>query len=64
MSIQHKIDIHIHTRAYKGIERFGGGTFASPDEIRGMYKKLGISKGVMLPGVSPECAFWMQSNQC
>ncbi len=58
-----KIDIHIHTNLYKGIERFSGGTYASPEEIRGMYKNLGISKGVILPAVDVECSFQTQSNE-
>ncbi len=58
-----KIDIHIHTRMFKGIERYTGGTYATPEEIREMYKKLGISKGVILPGVNPYCAFSIQSNE-
>ena len=60
---EEKIDIHIHTIAFKGIERFGGGTYATPEEIRKMYKKLGISKGVILPEVNPDCAFQIQSNE-
>ena len=63
MSVKKKIDIHIHTIAFKGIERFGGGTYATPEEIRKMYKKLGISKGVILPEVNPDCAFQIQSNE-
>jgi hypothetical protein len=63
MATQKKIDIHIHTIAYKGIERFGGGTFASPDEIREMYKQIGVSKGVILPVVNPDCSFQIQSNE-
>ncbi len=58
-----KIDIHVHTMAYKGIERFGGGTYASPEEIIEMYKQIGVSKGVILPDVSPDCAFQIQSNE-
>ena len=63
MAIRQKIDIHIHTNAYKGIERFGGGTFASPEEIRDMYNKIGVSKGVILPCVNPDCSFQIQSNE-
>jgi len=58
-----KIDIHIHTRLCKGIERFGGGTFATPEEIREIYKQIGVGKGVILPGTSPEAAFHVQSNE-
>ena len=63
MAIRQKIDIHIHTNAYKGIGRFGGGTFASPEEIRDMYNKIGVSKGVILPCVNPDCSFQIQSNE-
>lgn len=58
-----KIDIHVHTRAYKGIERFGGGTYASPEEIREIYDQIGVGKGVILPGTGPYCAFQIQSNE-
>jgi len=58
-----KIDIHIHTNLYKGIERFSGGTYASPEEIISMYEKLGIGKGVLLPEINAECAFQVQSNE-
>jgi predicted TIM-barrel fold metal-dependent hydrolase len=58
-----KIDIHIHTRAWKGIERDGGGTYASPEEIRDMYGQIGVKKGVILPGVGPYCSSQIQSNE-
>lgn len=62
MPMPKKIDIHVHTMAYKGLERFGGGTYASPEEIREIYSQIGVSKGVILPGVNPDCAFQVQSD--
>ncbi|HOJ10455.1 MAG TPA: amidohydrolase family protein [Clostridiales bacterium] len=58
-----KIDIHVHTRMQKGVERLGGGDYASPEELREMYKKLGIGKAVILPGINPECMNRIQSNE-
>lgn len=67
MSKKLKIDMHIHTRLHKGIERLIGsepdGTYASPEEIREMYKTLGIKKGVILPGIGPYCSYHIQSNE-
>ena len=50
-----KFDIHIHTDMSGGheIPRFNGERFASPEELRVMYNKLGIDR-VLLPEVSPE----------
>lgn len=58
-----KIDIHIHTNRHKSIKRLDGGNLASPQEIRGMYDKLGISKGVILPQGNTDCAYQLQSNE-
>lgn len=67
MSKKLKIDMHIHTRLHKGIERRingkADGTYASPEEIQLMYKKLGIKKGVILPGIGPYCSYHIQSNE-
>lgn len=58
-----KIDIHVHTRMFKGIPRHDGNTFASPGELIDMYKMLGIEKGVILPSGAIECEFQPQSNE-
>jgi predicted TIM-barrel fold metal-dependent hydrolase len=55
------IDIHVHTRYFRGPERLVGGTYASPEELIEMLKPRGVRKAVILPGVNPECAFIIQS---
>lgn len=51
-----KFDIHIHTDMSGGreIPRFDGEKLATPEELRVMYKKLGIDRGVLLPEFAPE----------
>lgn len=59
-----KIDIHVHTRMFKGILRKGSNTtYASPEELIDMYRPLGVEKGVILPGGAVECALQLQSNE-
>lgn len=60
-----KIDVHVHTTVTPDIDlpRFGGERFASPAEIREKYTEWGIEKGVILPEVTNECAFTVQSNE-
>jgi len=60
-----KFDIHVHTDLWGGTEipRFDGNPFATPDELRVMYEKLGIDKAVLLPVCSIENAFALQSNE-
>ena len=50
-----KIDIHVHTTPYRMVDRSGGGTFATPTELRSMYDQINVEKGVLLPEVAPEC---------
>jgi len=59
-----KIDIHVHTLNGNGIKRMGTNTtYATPEQLLVMYKKLGIQKGVILPSVNVECADRTQSNE-
>ena len=59
-----KIDIHTHVRTGTGIKRMGTDTtFATPEELIGMYKIMGICKGVILPGINIECSDRIQSNE-
>lgn len=60
-----KIDVHIHTDMWNGneIPRYDGTRFATPEELIDMYDKLGIEKGILLPCMSPELAFSVQSNE-
>ena len=59
-----KIDIHAHTIAGTGINRMGTNTsFATPEQLLEIYKKLGVQMGVILPTVNLECADRIQSNE-
>lgn len=52
-----KIDIHVHVTPEKDLERFNGGTYPTPVELREMYNAIGVEKGVLLPyGTAPECS--------
>ncbi|HOP12173.1 MAG TPA: hypothetical protein PK629_11870 [Oscillospiraceae bacterium] len=58
-----KIDIHVHQVLEKGMPRFTGDTFTTPEELLIFYKLLGVEKGVVLPGVSPEGTFDCHDNK-
>ena len=60
-----KFDIHIHADLNGGIEipRFDGDKLATPEQLRDMYEKLGIDRGVLLPEVAPEAVFSFQTNE-
>jgi len=49
-----KIDIHVHSVLYHGCPRLNGTDYTTPDELRYIYDRFGIEKGVQLPVVSPE----------
>ena len=50
-----KIDMHVHAIPKRGIPKMSGAFYPTPSELRRMYDKLGIEKGVLLPpGTSPE----------
>jgi hypothetical protein len=51
------IDIHGHTRRAPGFERNGKPAYATPDQLIERHDELGIEKGVLLPGVNPECSY-------
>ena len=61
-----KIDIHAHVTAFPQFAP----TFAdspyrmvSPEELLDFYDRLGIEKGVLLPGISPECRVDFRTNE-
>ena len=58
-----KIDVHIHTSMWPGAQLQPGCVLASPDEIRESYKELNIEKGFLLPLISPEKRFCVQTNE-
>ena len=57
------IDIHAHTRKMPGFPRWGSPSYATPEQLIERYDKLQIEKGVLLPGVNPECNYVPQSNE-
>jgi len=57
------IDIHVHTRQIPGFERRGKPAYATPEHLIKRYDEIGVEKAVLLPGVSPECAYVPQSNE-
>lgn len=58
-----KIDIHVHSVLNKSLPRADGGDFTTPAELRAMYDRLGIEKGVQLPSVSPEYVYHIITNE-
>ena len=49
------IDTHVHAGPRRDIPKLSGAYYPTPTELREMYDKLGIEKGVLLPpGTSPE----------
>ncbi len=59
-----KIDIHTHCAREKWIPRTSDGTdFVTPDELRVMWDKWGIEKGVQLPLVTSDCGGSIITNQ-
>ncbi len=57
-----KIDMHVHPSPEQAVPRPDGGRFATPEELRGMYDRIGVEKGVILPIVSPDCSFHIITN--
>ena len=59
------IDIHVHTRRTPGFPRVTGDkmTYATPDQLMAAYDEMGIERGVLLPGVCPECNCVPQCNE-
>ena len=57
------IDIHVHFRSIPGFPRYGKPSYPTPEQVIERYDAIGIEKGVILVGVSPECAFVPQSNE-
>ncbi|NLD88535.1 MAG: amidohydrolase family protein [Clostridiales bacterium] len=63
MALVKKIDIHVHTISSRGILRKNGNTFALPHELREMYDKIGVEKGVLLPIIKPEQSLELNTNR-
>ena len=57
-----KIDIHVHSTRKKGIPRPNGTDYANAEELRGLYDRMGIEFGVLLPSVNLEGTFHPNTN--
>ena len=50
-----KIDIHVHAIPEPDLLRVNGTTYPLPDQLRRMYDRLNIERGILLPpGSAPE----------
>lgn len=49
------VDIHLHTVKKTGVPRAAGDNYATPEQLIGMMDAAGVDRGILLPGVSPEC---------
>jgi predicted TIM-barrel fold metal-dependent hydrolase len=61
-----KIDIHAHLTAFGQYVPHYPNTqnkMVSPEELLGFYDRLGIEKGVLLPGTAPECRIDFRTNE-
>ena len=63
MVVMKKIDVHIHTSMWEGAKIQPGCVLASPEEIKESYAELGVDKGFLLPLISPEHRFCVQTNE-
>jgi len=57
------IDIHVHVVRIHGFPRAGKEAFATPDQLIERYDAIDVEKAVLLPEVTPECAYMSQSNE-
>ena len=58
-----KIDVHVHSSMWKGAKLQPGCVLAQPEEIKESYKELGVDKGFLLPLISPEYRYCVQTNE-
>ncbi len=59
------IDVHGHTRMFPGPPRDERREtpYTMPEDLIKRHDAVGIEKGILLPGVSPECVFAPQANE-
>jgi len=58
-----KIDIHVHSTRKKGMPRPDGTDYATAEELRDLYDRMGIEFGVLLPSVNIEGTFHHNTNE-
>ena len=62
--ILNKIDMHVHCKAKREINRYGtNSTYCTPEELLEKYDRMNIQLGVILPEVTPEGLFGSQSQE-
>ena len=58
------IDAHLHTVRRQGLPRDeSGDNYASPQKQIEIMDETGIDRGILLPGVSPECRKQYSTNE-
>jgi predicted TIM-barrel fold metal-dependent hydrolase len=62
MKLVKKIDIHVHTSASGWMSRLPDRPYATPEQLIGMYDRIGVERGVILPNISVETDFNTSSN--
>ncbi|MBE7029215.1 MAG: hypothetical protein E7405_03065 [Ruminococcaceae bacterium] len=58
-----KIDIHAHVSMWQGAPMKKGVNFITAPELKESYEKIGVDKGFIMPLLSPECRFNIQTNE-
>lgn len=58
-----KIDVHVHSTMWKGAQIDPGCVLAGPEELRESYAELDVDKAFLLPLLSPEYRFCIQTNE-
>lgn len=57
------IDIHVHVKRLPGPQRRGKAAFSTPDQLLARLDELGVERAVLLPLVSPEAMYVLQTNE-
>lgn len=58
-----KIDIHVHASMWENAQINWAYPLATPAELRAKYDELNIEKGILLPLISPEHRFNIQTSE-
>ena len=62
MDIQ-KIDVHVHSSMWPGAKIQPGAILASCEELMESYRELKVEKAILMPLISPEYRFCVQTNE-
>lgn len=58
-----KIDVHVHTSMWENTQLQPGVILASPEDLKESYAELNVDKAFILPLISPEYRFSIQTNE-